>query len=55
MIGDFFGFLLGFVTNPGHTIVALVAGAFLHVTLRSLWLKISAKAKAEITSIAPKA
>jgi hypothetical protein len=36
-------FLLSFVTHPLNTLVALVAGAFLHVTLKALALRIKAK------------
>lgn len=47
-------FLWHFVEYPLNTCVALVAGAFLHVTLKALWVKYFGQAKQAITSIVPK-
>jgi hypothetical protein len=47
-------FLWHFIEYPVNTVTALVAGAFLHVTLKALWVKYFGQARSAVTSILPK-
>lgn len=58
MLGSILSFLGFYLLHLPHTILAVVAGSLLHVTLKALFLKVKAyvqkKAAPVITSIAPK-
>lgn len=49
---DLLPWLSFYLVHLDHTLVALVAGAFLHVQLKKLWLKLVAKFKHPPTPIA---
>ena len=51
MIGALLSFLAFYLVHPLHTLVAVVAGSCLHVSLKALWLRLRARAKQGVASI----